>query len=70
MRIDEIRTVILSACHEFSVRRLGAFGSVARGEGTPSSDIDLLFEFDDPDHNPAKRFFGFPHFIEDTLGCH
>jgi len=51
------------------VRRLDAFGSVARGEETASSDIDLLVEFDDPDRNPAKRFFGFLHSLEDTLGC-
>ena len=69
MRIDEIKNAVLPACREFGVRRLDAFGSVAHGEGTPSSDIDLLVEFDDPDRNPAKRFFGFLHFLEDTLGC-
>ena len=69
MRIDEIRNAVLPACREFGVRRLDAFGSVARGEGTHSSDIDLLVDFDDPDRNPAKRFFGFLHFLEDTLGC-
>ena len=69
MRIDEIKNAVLPACREFGVRRLDAFGSVARGEGAPSSDIDLLVEFDDPDRNPAKRFFGFLHFLEDTLGC-
>ena len=69
MRIDAIKRAVLPACREFGVRRLDAFGSVARAEGTPSSDIDLLVEFDDPDRNPAKRFFGFLHFLEDTLGC-
>lgn len=69
MRIDEIRNIVLPACQEFGIRRLDAFGSVARGEGTSSSDIDLLVEFDDPDRNPAKRFFGFLHFLEDTLEC-
>jgi hypothetical protein len=69
MKIDEIKRAVLPACREFGVRRLDAFGSLARGEGTPSSDIDLLVEFDDPDRNPAKRFFGFLHVLEDTLGC-
>jgi len=69
MRIDEIKNAVLPACREFGVRRLDAFGSVVRGEGSPSSDVDLLVEFDDPDSNPAKRFFGFLHFLEDTLGC-
>lgn len=69
MSIDEIKVAVLPACREFGVRRLDAFGSVARGEGTASSDVDLLVEFDDPDRNPAKRFFGFLHFLQDTLGC-
>lgn len=69
MRIDKIKNAVPTACREFGVRRLDAFGSLARGEGTPSSDIDLLVEFDDPDRNPAKRFFGFLHFLEHTLGC-
>ncbi|HSI00510.1 MAG TPA: nucleotidyltransferase family protein [Reyranella sp.] len=28
------------------VRRLGVFGSVARGEADPGSDVDVLVEFD------------------------
>jgi predicted nucleotidyltransferase len=28
------------------VRRLGVFGSVARGEADPESDVDVLVEFD------------------------
>jgi predicted nucleotidyltransferase len=32
----------------FHVRRIGLFGSVARGEDTRQSDIDLLVEFDRP----------------------
>ena len=30
----------------FSVKRIGLFGSRARNEDTPSSDIDLLVEFE------------------------
>jgi len=32
----------------FSVRRIGLFGSFARGEQTESSDIDVLVEFEKP----------------------
>ena len=31
---------------EFQVRSLHVFGSVARGEAGPSSDLDVLVEFD------------------------
>lgn len=32
----------------FHVHSLSVFGSVARNEATPESDIDLLVEFDEP----------------------
>ena len=31
---------------EFGVRRIGLFGSFARGQATDASDIDLVVEFD------------------------
>lgn len=44
---------------QFRLSRLGVFGSVARGEETVTSDIDLIVEFDEP--TPAtlpERYFG------------
>ena len=32
-------------CRKYKVRQLGFFDSVARGEATPQSDIDILLEF-------------------------
>jgi len=32
----------------FGVRRLAVFGSYARGEATPQSDVDILVEFERP----------------------
>lgn len=34
--------------HEHGVKSLAVFGSLARGEATPESDIDILVEFDRP----------------------
>jgi len=34
-------------CARLGIRRLSVFGSVARGEERPGSDIDLLVEFSD-----------------------
>lgn len=70
MRIEEIKHISDAACREFNVKRLEAFGSVARGTSTVSSDLDLLVEFRNPDDMPAKRFFGLLHRLEDALGCH
>ena len=69
MTLEELRKVAEPLCREFGVKRLDAFGSVARGSAGPASDVDLLVEFAEPEHTPAKRFFGLLHRLEDTLGC-
>lgn len=40
--IDEDR--LRSICERYGIARLEVFGSVARGESTLASDIDLLYE--------------------------
>src|SRR5258706_1360267 len=42
-QVDE--TKLIDLCREYSVRELSVFGSAARGEMRPDSDIDLLVEF-------------------------
>jgi uncharacterized protein len=69
MTLEEIRKVALPACREFKVKRLDLFGSLARGEHTAESDVDLLVEFEEPDMHPSKRFFGLLHYLEDALRC-
>ena len=39
--IDEIKTVIAPVAHQYGVKRISLFGSYARGEATPNSDIDF-----------------------------
>jgi len=56
----EITSSSPEMCKRFGVKRLGLFGSVARGEDSPSSDIDFLAEFEDPSpENMPERYFGF-----------
>jgi predicted nucleotidyltransferase len=69
MTLEEIKKVAGPACREFKVKRLDLFGSLARGEGTAQSDVDLLVEFEEPDVHPSKKFFGLLHHLEDALGC-
>jgi uncharacterized protein len=38
-------TKLVEICHRNDVSKLGVFGSVARGEATVQSDLDLLVEF-------------------------
>ena len=48
MLLDELhrhREAINAACHRYGARRIRVFGSVARGEEQPDSDIDFLVDF-------------------------
>ncbi|MEM7655466.1 MAG: nucleotidyltransferase family protein [Bacteroidota bacterium] len=50
--LQEIRSILEASYPElvqrYPIKRLGIFGSVARGEARPESDIDLLVEFHSP----------------------
>ena len=50
----------------FGVRSLSLFGSVARDEARPDSDIDLVVEFEGPTTFDAHM--GLLVFLEDLLG--
>lgn len=48
MKRDEVITILRehrSDLERFDVKTLSLFGSVARNEATPASDVDLLVEF-------------------------
>jgi uncharacterized protein len=52
---------------EFGVRSLALFGSVARNESKPNSDVDLLVEF-----GRQTGYFGLVRlqlFLQEALGC-
>jgi predicted nucleotidyltransferase len=69
---DEILEILAShraEFEQFGVKSVALFGSVARGEGTSNSDVDILVEFD-----PAVRGIGLLAFarlrfrLENLLG--
>ena len=72
MTLDEVRRILGAHRDELTalgVLSLRVFGSVARGEAGPDSDVDLLVELD-----PERRIslLGFAHLmgeLEDLLGC-
>ena len=56
------------ALDAFGVRTIGVFGSVARGEAGPDSDVDILVDYD---HQVTRGIFGFlelKEHIEEVLG--
>ena len=50
----------------FGVKSLAVFGSVARGEARPDSDVDILVEFEG--RATFDRYMGLKFFLEDLLG--
>ncbi len=50
----------------FGVRRLGIFGSYARGEQKGASDMDFLVEFDDA---TLQNYLNLKDFLEHLFGC-
>lgn len=52
--------------HAFGLSSLALFGSVARDEARPDSDVDLLATFESG--VTSDRFFGAKFFLEDLLG--
>ena len=49
----------------FGVKRIGIFGSCARGEETPKSDVDILVEFNEPTFD---NFMNLSFYLEELFG--
>ncbi|MBL8218043.1 MAG: nucleotidyltransferase family protein [Bryobacterales bacterium] len=49
------------------VQRLALFGSVARGQARPDSDVDILVQFT-PGAKTFRRFLALNELLEDILG--
>lgn len=52
--------------HAFGVRKLGLFGSFARGEETGASDLDFLVVFE---KKTFDAYMGLKIFLEGLFGC-
>jgi predicted nucleotidyltransferase len=53
--------------NKLGVKSLSIFGSVARGEERPESDVDVLVEFNGPATFDA--FMDTKFYLEELLGC-
>lgn len=50
---------------QFSVSSIGVFGSIARGEETSESDVDVLVELEEP---TFRHYMDLKFLLEDTFG--
>ena len=53
----------------FGVKSLAVFGSVARGEAGPESDVDIVVEFDPQAYVDLFKMVELREFLEKVLGC-
>ncbi len=66
--IEDHINQIIHLCHKHKVARLYAFGSVLKNELTPSSDIDLLVDFNKiPLKDYADNYFSLKDALENLL---
>lgn len=63
--LADIREKILPVLRRHGVTRAGLFGSVARGEATPESDVDILVELNE--EASLLDFIGVKLDLEDVL---
>jgi predicted nucleotidyltransferase len=64
--LDLLRKSKPELVQRFGVRRLALFGSIARDNARPESDVDVLVEFDGPAN--SARYFGLQFHLEDLFG--
>jgi len=71
MTLDQVLE-ILRANREMlrarGVMHAAVFGSVARGEARPDSDVDVIVDIDPDKHISILDFVGIRHALEDVIG--
>ena len=65
--LSDKRRDILRIAAQYGAGQVRVFGSLARGEAGPHSDVDILVAFDGP--ATSRRYFGVQFYLEDLLGC-
>lgn len=67
--MEEIQAILIEhraeLCSRFHVRQIGIFGSYARHQQTPLSDVDILVELDQP---VGWEIVDLHRYLEDLLG--
>lgn len=67
-RIDIPKEMIEAFCRRNQIRRLALFGSVLRDDFGPSSDVDVLVEFEAGAHVGLLRLAGMEIELSEMLG--
>lgn len=66
LTIEEIKKVVAKIAPEYNLKRVTLFGSRARGNFRPDSDIDLIVDF--PETAGLIAHISFKYDLEDAFG--
>ncbi|MDO5325398.1 MAG: nucleotidyltransferase domain-containing protein [Clostridia bacterium] len=66
--MDEIIQKSVPVAQKYGVKRLGLFGSYARGEAKEESDLDFLIN--EGNMRGLIQYMSFVNDLEDAFGCH
>lgn len=71
--MEKERILAILRAHEPELKAAGLlhlrlFGSIARGDNTPDSDVDLLFDYDESSTHQLLRAYGFQDDLSEILG--
>ena len=59
---------VISLASEYpSIKRIGIFGSIARGEQQSESDLDVIYDYDETNEYGTGELLGYIEAINDTL---
>jgi uncharacterized protein len=70
MTLDEIRAMgprLAELCQKYGIAELSVFGSIARGDSEPDSDVDLLY-VRVPGNDLGMAFFDLQEDLEELFG--
>ena len=65
--VAKLEGVLPEIRERFGVAKIGIFGSTARGEERPDSDVDVLVEFA-PGQTTFRNFMELAFYLEDLFG--
>src|SRR5947207_1984735 len=67
--LEEVRERLAVFCRQDPIQKLEIFGSVARGEQEPGSDVDLMVTFAPGSQISFERYLEMKEEVQRLLGC-
>ena len=69
LSVSEMRQLFPPFCEKYHIRRLEVFGSVARGDATSRSDVDLLVTLDESSSTSTADLLEMAGEAEELVGA-